>query len=134
MAEFMYDVAVVRSNSSAPPLLTPGHKKPFTPLGRALWLIESEVAISSFAVAADLSKLVLGDSDHKLFVTKRRRNVMQFNSFLFDASRACRGHLFVAYIASYAKIGFSTQWHLECGKIDYSLWYRAPQTFEEVAA
>jgi hypothetical protein len=130
MAEFMYDIAVVMSHAGSPPLFTPGHEKQFTPIGRALWLVEFEVATRSFAVAADLSKLILGDADNKLLVTKERRNVAKFNEFLFGVARACQGNLFVAFISSYAKTGFSNEWRAERGAIEYSLWRRGPQAFE----
>lgn len=98
--EFMYDVCVVETERVAS-----ANDRPVKSVVRAVWLVESEVAQDSTAVAYDLSKLKIGRAAYKLLVVAypKQLDVEKWLGFVIRASRGMSDIFFVALIPSYSE-------------------------------
>jgi hypothetical protein len=106
--EFLYDVSVVvlkridapytkdRTDNSNP--------RPVTVVDRAIWLVESEVALNGASAAEDISKLRVGRSEHSLFIaaTTRQKDEQPWLAFLGRAMEGIGGEAFIALVPTYA--------------------------------
>jgi hypothetical protein len=123
--EYMYDVAVVSvtmvdaayARNTVNAQLVP---RPVPFVQRAIWLVESEVALNGTEVAIDASKLRLGRSENMLLIAAQtgKADKSKWLRFLGEAMRGCEGTLFLALIPSYAsgKVA-SISWQEKTGEI-----------------
>lgn len=100
--EFMHDVSVVELE-----WIQAAYRGTCVPvLTRALWQVESELALNSTEVAEDLSKLKAGRASYKLLIVARttQKDAARWAAFIERAATGITGTAYVAEIPTYASM------------------------------
>ena len=94
MNELLFDVTVVQYGS----ICSGKSRKKLTFIKKGLWAVESEFARNKREALFDFNKLVLADSENKLFVGPRNSQESDYRRVLGEAARNCAGNVYVALI------------------------------------
>jgi hypothetical protein len=91
--ELLFDISVVKINKTE----SPRHRE-LTYIEKALWLVESEMAKDTRQMVHDFNKLVVGNSENKLFVGPLTKKIIEFLPELVKVANHCNGNLFLCLI------------------------------------
>ncbi len=109
--ELLFDVAVVEYDT----VNSGASGKELAVITKGLWAVESEMAKDKREAMYDFNKLVLAESENKLFVGPRVADEADYLRVLGACARHCNGRVYVALIPHPEK------W-LESGAADVVAW------------
>jgi len=92
--ELLFDILVCETGT----VKSSAHQKELLYIKRAMWVVESEMAKDCRQAVIDFSKLVLADSENKLFIGPQVHDSASFIKVLKEPARYCKGKLFLALI------------------------------------
>lgn len=94
MNELLFDIALVEYSTVDSGVSA----KELSYVTKGIWIVESELARDKREALYDFNKLVLGDSQNKLFVGPRVSDEVDYLRVLGKAAQNCRGTVYVALI------------------------------------
>ncbi len=93
--ELLYDILVCEINVD---LKSPSQKRKLAYITKALWQIESEFGKSTKEVFVDFNKLVIGESQQKLFIGASNDYQHEIKEALIHPAKCCQGDVYLAFV------------------------------------
>ncbi len=92
--ELLYDITVCSVGN----VKSARHRKDISYVKKAIWQVESELALDSRAAAIDFSKLVLGSAENKMFIGPLMHDSAAYLSVLSPIAQTCDGNIYCVLI------------------------------------
>ena len=108
--ELLYDILICETEK----VESASQHQTLTYIKRAIWQIESEFAKNTREAIYDFNKLVIGNSENKLFIGPQVNDPVSFLGTLKPAAGCCNGNVFVALVPH------PNEWN--GSKFDLNLW------------